>query len=231
MDSHYSSLIRYANNPIKEGVNMSIEKVRQFLVEGEGESASSLVQELIDNGTDPHEIMDGLTEEMAILGEKFENFEVFLPDLMVAGDTFMQIMDVLKDHLVARETDQVPATVVIGTVKGDYHEIGKNIVGIMLQAHGFNVVDLGVDVDPVEYMEQAKKNNADAVGLSALMTTTMPNQEEFIKLLSEAGEKDKYLVCIGGAPTSPEWSERIGADLWSFDAFEFVEKLKAALNR
>jgi methanogenic corrinoid protein MtbC1 len=149
MDSHYSSLIRYANNPIKEGVNMSIEKVRQFLVEGEGESASSLVQELIDNGTDPHEIMDGLTEEMAILGEKFENFEVFLPDLMVAGDTFMQIMDVLKDHLVARETDQVPATVVIGTVKGDYHEIGKNIVGIMLQAHGFNVVDLGVDVDPV----------------------------------------------------------------------------------
>ena len=209
---------------------MSIEKVRQLMIDGDGDAAVTLVQELIVKGPNPHDLMAGLTDEMEILGQKFESFEVFLPDLMVAGDTFMQIMGVLKEHLVAGAEGKVPATVIIGTVKGDYHEIGKNIVGIVLQANGFHVVDLGADVDPVAYMEEAYRSKADAVGLSALMTTTMPKQEEFIKLTEEAGKKGQYIVCIGGAPTSPEWAKRIGADVWSFDAFEFVGKLKEALK-
>lgn len=209
---------------------MSVEQVRKYMIEGDGDSAVVMVKDLIGKGVAPHDIMGGLTEEMGILGQKFENFEAFLPDLMIAGDAFMQIMDVLKEHLVAAPGDAVQRTVVIGTVKGDYHDIGKNIVGIVLQANGFKVVDLGADVDPVAYMDAARKEKADAVGISALMTTTMPGQEEFIKLVSEAGDKGKYVVCIGGAPTSTEWAERIGADLWSFDAFEFAAKLKKMLG-
>ena len=138
------------------------------------------------------------------------------------------IMSVLKEHLVTA-SEGAAKTVIIGTVKGDYHDIGKNIVGIVLQANGFNVVDLGADVDPVAYLEAARKEKADVVGLSALMTTTMPGQEEFIKLVADAGDKGKYLVCVGGAPTSVEWAERIGADVWSFDAFECAAKLKKLL--
>ncbi len=210
---------------------MSVEKVRELMVAGDGDEAVAKVRELLEKGIDAKDIMAGLTEEMGILGQKFENFEAFLPDLMVAGDAFMQIMnDVLKERLIGDVSGKKPATVVIGTVKGDYHDIGKNIVGIVLQANGFNVVDLGSDVDPVAYMEAARKEKAAVVGLSALMTTTMPGQEEFIKLVKEAGEKGKYLVCVGGAPTSVEWAERIGADVWSFDAFECAAKIRALLK-
>ena len=209
---------------------MSIAQVRQYMVDGDGDAAVALVNDMLAKGTAAQEIMNGLTEEMGILGQKFENFEVFLPDLMIAGDAFMQIMSVLKEHLVAAADGTAAKTVIIGTVKGDYHDIGKNIVGIVLQANGFNVVDLGADIDPVAYLDAARKEKADVVGLSALMTTTMPGQEEFIKLVKEAGEKGKYLVCVGGAPTSVEWAERIGADVWSFDAFECAAKLKKLLG-
>ena len=209
---------------------MSIAQIRQYMVDGEGEAAAALVKETMEKGTPAQEIMNGLTDEMAILGQKFENFEVFLPDLMIAGDAFMQIMDVLKEHLVAAADGTAAKTVIVGTVKGDYHDIGKNIVGIVLQANGFNVIDLGADVDPVAYLDAARKEKADVVGLSALMTTTMPGQEEFIKMVTDAGDKGKYLVCVGGAPTSVEWAERIGADVWSFDAFECAAKLKKLLG-
>ncbi len=209
---------------------MSIAQVRQYMVDGDGDAAVALVNDMLAKGTAAQEIMNGLTEEMGILGQKFENFEVFLPDLMIAGDAFMQIMSVLKEHLVTAADGTAAKTVIIGTVKGDYHDIGKNIVGIVLQANGFNVVDLGADIDPVAYLDAARKEKADVVGLSALMTTTMPGQEEFIKLVKDAGEKGKYLVCVGGAPTSVEWAERIGADVWSFDAFECAAKLKKLLG-
>lgn len=209
---------------------MSIAQVRQYMVDGDGDAAVALVNDMLAKGTAAQEIMNGLTEEMGILGQKFENFEVFLPDLMIAGDAFMQIMSVLKEHLVAAADGTAAKTVIIGTVKGDHHDIGKNIVGIVLQANGFNVVDLGADIDPVAYLDAARKEKADVVGLSALMTTTMPGQEEFIKLVKDAGEKGKYLVCVGGAPTSVEWAERIGADVWSFDAFECAAKLKKLLG-
>ena len=209
---------------------MSVEQVRKHMIEGDGDSAVAMVKDLMETGIAPHDRMGGLTEEMGILGDKFENFEAFLPDLMIAGDAFMQIMDVLKEHLVAGSAEAAQKTVVIGTVKGDFHDIGKNIIGIVLQANGFKVVDLGSDVDPVAYMDAARKEKADAVGISALMTTTMPGQEEFIKLVAETGDKGKYVVCVGGAPTSVEWAERIGADLWSFDAFEFAAKLKDMLG-
>lgn len=209
---------------------MSIEKVRELMVAGDGAEAVAETRRLLESGVEAQEIMAGLTEEMGLLGKRFENFDVFLPDLMVAGDAFMQIMDdVLKERLVGAAGQEQGKTVVIGTAKGDYHDIGKNIVGIVLQANGFHVVDLGADVDPVAYMEAARKEKADVVGISALMTTTMPAQEEFIKLMKDAGDAGKYLVCVGGAPTSVEWAQRIGADIWSFDAFECAAKIKARL--
>ena len=210
---------------------MSIEKVRELMVAGDGAEAVAETRRLLESGVEAQEIMAGLTEEMGLLGKRFENFDVFLPDLMVAGDAFMQIMDdVLKERLVGAAGQERGKTVVIGTAKGDYHDIGKNIVGIVLQANGFHVVDLGADVDPVAYMEAARKEKADVVGISALMTTTMPAQEEFIKLMKDAGDAGKYLVCVGGAPTSVEWAQRIGADIWSFDAFECAAKIKARLQ-
>ena len=209
---------------------MSIEKVRELMVAGDGAEAVAETRRLLESGVEAQEIMAGLTEEMGLLGKRFENFDVFLPDLMVAGDAFMQIMDgALKERLVGAAGQEQAKTVVIGTAKGDYHDIGKNIVGIVLQANGFRVVDLGADVDPVAYMEAARKEKADVVGISALMTTTMPAQEEFIKLMKDAGDAGKYLVCVGGAPTSVEWAQRIGADIWSFDAFECAAKIKARL--
>jgi methanogenic corrinoid protein MtbC1 len=209
---------------------MSIEKVRELMVAGDGAEAVAETRRLLESGVEAKEIMAGLTEEMGLLGKRFENFDVFLPDLMVAGDAFMQIMDgVLKERLVGVAGQEQAKTVVIGTAKGDYHDIGKNIVSIVLQANGFHVVDLGADVDPVAYMEAARKEKADVVGISALMTTTMPAQEEFIKLMKDAGDAGKYLVCVGGAPTSVEWAQRIGADIWSFDAFECAAKIKARL--
>ena len=209
---------------------MSVEQVRKYMIDGDGDAAVEMVKELICKGTSAHDIMTGLTEEMAVLGDKFDRFEAFLPDLMIAGDAFIQIMDVLKEHLIGDVDAVTHKTVVIGTVKGDFHDIGKNIVGIVLQANGFDVVDLGSDIDPVAYMDAARKEKADAVAISALMTTTMPGQEEFIKLVAETGDKGKYVVCVGGAPTSTEWAERIGADLWAFDAFEFAAKLKKMLG-
>ena len=155
---------------------MSIAQVRQYMVDGDGDAAVALVNDMLAKGTAAQEIMNGLTEEMGILGQKFENFEVFLPDLMIAGDAFMQIMSVLKEHLVAAADGTAAKTVIIGTVKGDYHDIGKNIVGIVLQANGFNVVDLGADIDPVAYLDAARKEKAAVVGLSAQMTTTIPGQ-------------------------------------------------------
>ena len=204
---------------------MSIEKVRQNMIEGDGDEGVAILEKLLSDGITPQDIMTGLTEEMGILGNRFEQGEAFLPDLMVAGDAFAQMMEVLKPHLTGSGGKE-QHTVVIGTVKGDYHDIGKNIVGIVLQANGFNVIDIGTDVDPMDYVEAAEKNNAAVVALSALMTTTMPAQEEFIKMLKETGHKDKFKVCIGGAPTSQDWADRIGADLWSFDAFECANKLK-----
>ena len=195
------------------------------MIEGDGDEGVTLLEKLISEGITPRDIMAGLTEEMGILGNRFEQGEAFLPDLMVAGDAFAQMMEVLKPHLTGTGSKE-QHTVVIGTVKGDYHDIGKNIVGVILQANGFNVIDIGTDVDHMQFVEAAEKNNAAVVALSALMTTTMPAQEEFIKLLGETGHKGKFKVCIGGAPTSQDWANRIGADLWSFDAFECANKLK-----
>lgn len=208
---------------------MSIEKAREHMIDGDGDEGVLVLEKLISDGVTPREIMAGLTEEMGLLGERFEQGDAFLPDLMVAGDAFAQMMEVLKPLLKSTGEEEQPS-VVIGTVKGDYHDIGKNIVGMVLQANGFNVIDVGTDVEPQAFIDAASENKAFAIGLSALMTTTMPAQEEFIKMLEGTSSQGNFKICIGGAPTSQEWADRIGADMWSFDAFECASKLKQLLS-
>ena len=199
---------------------MSIAQVRQYMVEGDGDAAVALVKELIEKGTPAKDIMAGLTEEMGVLGQKFENFEVFLPDLMIAGDAFMQIMSVLKEHLVTASEGEAK-TVIIGTVKGDYHDIGKNIVKTLLENYGFDVIDLGKDVDYQDVVDAAIKYDVRLVGLSALMTTTLKSMENTIKLLHENNVNCK--IVVGGAVLTPDYAEKIGADFYARDAKETVD--------
>lgn len=210
-----------------------LEKLRILVVEGSAEEAVSAAKALLETETKAKEIVDGLTLEMQRLGERFERFEVFLPELVVAADAFLSVMEILKPKLEAELSGtgiKERPTIVLGTVKGDYHEIGKTVVGLVMQANGFDVIDLGADVDPVTFMDEAKRHKAALVGLSALMTTTMPAQEEFIKLLKEAKMEGQFKVMVGGAPTSLEHAKRIGADGWAFDAFGAVVEAKRLLG-
>lgn len=199
-----------------------IKELCNFVMEGDTEEAVQIAQELLASAdTDVKYVVEQLGEVMKEIGVKFENFEVFLPELVVAADSFLGVMEVLEPKLLELNEgkDIKKITVVLGTVKGDFHEIGKTIVALVLQANGIKVVDLGTDVDAIEFIDAAEENNAEFIGLSALMTTTMPAQQELIKLMEERGVRDKFKVLVGGAPTSQEWSDEIKADGWSFDAF------------
>ena len=187
-------------------------------------------EQALKEGLDPVvAINEGLVIGMGVIGDNYAIRKMYLPQVLVAAHSMYEGLEVLLPAIPKGDL-KGSKTAITAVVMGDVHDIGKNIVGIVLQANGFRVVDLGSDVDPVAYMDAARKEKADAVGISALMTTTMPGQEEFIKLVAETGDKGKYVVCVGGAPTSVEWAERIGADLWSFDAFEFAAKLKDMLG-
>jgi corrinoid protein of di/trimethylamine methyltransferase len=170
-------------------------------------------------GKDPLEMIAALTETMNKLGEQFARLEIFLPQLMIAGDSLTAVVDILRPKIMeAGEQGGPKGKVVIGVVKGDLHEIGKNIVKLMLETNGFEVKDLGYDVDSLAFIKEAEAMGADIIGASSLMTTTMPGQKEIIELLKDKGISDRYKVVIGGAPTGPEWADQIGADLWCEDA-------------
>lgn len=195
--------------------------LREAVIAGDTEKSVEISKRLVQTDTSPEEVVAELSGGMQELGGKFERFEVFLPELIVAAESFMAAMEIFEPKLLELQPTygQDRPTIVLGAAKGDYHEIGKLIVELVLKAEGINVIDLGVDVDNVVFMDEAVKNKADYIGVSALMTTTMPAQEELIKLLEEQGLRDKVKVLIGGAPTSQEWCDQIKADGWSFDAF------------
>ena len=213
---------------------MSIAQVRQYMVDGDGDAAVALVNDMLAKGTAAQEIMNGLTEEMGILGQKFENFEVFLPDLMIAGDAFMQIMSVLKEHLVAAADGTAAKTVIIGTVKGDLHDIGKNLVKIMMEGSGIEVYDLGTDVSAEQFVETAVEHDCGIIACSSLLTTTMNEMRRVVSLAQEKGIRKKVRILIGGAPISQSFCDEIGADVYTEDAGAAaraaVEMLKTCQN-
>jgi len=209
---------------------MSLEDLCKAVETGDQEKGRDLASKLVDSGTDPLQIIDALTEVMDEIGEKFSRLEIFLPEMMMSGDAMSKVVEVLAPHLKSGGAGEPKGKVVLGTVKGDLHEIGKNIVKLMLRAGFYEVKDIGVDSDPLIFIKEAESFGADIIGASSLMTTTMPHQKEMIDILKEEGKRDKYKVVIGGAPTTVEWAEEIGADLHAPDAGSapklFVDLLK-----
>ena len=198
---------------------MSLEKLCQAVESGNTGEAEDLTRQLLSEGIDPLDIIAALTDTMNKLGELFARLEIFLPQLMIAGDALMAVVEIVKPKVMESGNQGAPrGKVVVGVVKGDLHEIGKNIVKLMLETNGFEVKDLGYDVDSLTFIKEAQAMGADIIGASSLMTTTMPGQQEIIELLKDKGIRDQFKVVIGGAPTGPEWAEKIGADLWCEDA-------------
>jgi 5-methyltetrahydrofolate--homocysteine methyltransferase len=214
---------------------MSDELLRQItesLVQGDPEATVDLTRQALDAGLEPLAILNqGLMPGMQVVGEKFASGEYFLPHLVVAASGMQGAMALLEPALRARQQAvQKAGTVVIGTVRGDIHEIGKSLVATMLSASGFQVVDLGVDVPTEAFVAKVQETQADIVGLSALLTTTMAVQREVIEALKAAGLRERVRVMVGGAPVSQEWAEAIGADGYAEDAVGAVELAKRLLG-
>ena len=197
---------------------MSLEELSKLVEEGEEEEARELASKLLENGQDPHELINAMTRTMNHLGDEFAKLEIFLPELMLAADALTEVVEVLQPYLQKAGGMEIKGKVVLGVVKGDLHEIGKNIVKLILETNGFVVKDLGYDVDPLTFIKEAEAMGADFIAASSLMTTTMPRQKEIIDILKDKGLRDKYKVVIGGAPTSQMWADRIGVDLYCYDA-------------
>lgn len=209
---------------------MSMEVLCQLVESGNKNEGMILAQKLIDEGLDPLGLITALTKTMGEVGDKFSRLEIFLPEMMKAGEAMAAVVEVLRSKLADKEGGEPKAKVILGTVKGDLHEIGKNIVKLMLEANGFKVKDLGYDVDSLTFIKEAEEMGADFIGASALMSTTMPHQQEIIEFLKDKGLRDKYKVVIGGAPTTPEWADEIGADLYCYDAGSAPRQLEEYLK-
>ena len=209
-----------------------LKQLQEAVILGEPDQARELAAQVLEVGIVPlTAIEEALNPGMEIVGDRFESGEYFIPDLMMAAEAMKGAMAVFEPALMARqEQRQVLGTVVIGTVEGDIHEIGKSLVGTMLSAAGFQVHDLGVDVPAGEFVERVQETGANVVGLSALLTTTMRNQEAVIEALKEAGLREQVLVIVGGAPTGPEWAQAIGADAHAENANEAVGVVKHLLG-
>jgi corrinoid protein of di/trimethylamine methyltransferase len=210
----------------------TLKQLQEAVILGEPDQARKLAAQVLEGGIVPlTAIEEALNPAMQVIGDRFECGECFIPDLMMAAEAMKGAMAVFEPALMARqEQRQVLGTVVIGTVEGDIHEIGKSLVATMLSAAGFQVHDLGVDVPAGEFVERVQETGANVVGLSALLTTTMRNQEAVIEALKEAGLREQVLVIIGGAPTSPEWAQTIGADAHAENANEAVGVVKQLLG-
>jgi methanogenic corrinoid protein MtbC1 len=192
------------------------------------DQAGALTQKVIEAGIDPLQVMNQTIADAAReLGDKFEQGEIFLPHLVMAGDVMAKVSELLETTLEPGTVDKMGTKIVIiGTVQSDIHSIGKDIVAMLLKANGFKVVDLGVDVPCESFPRQAKANSADIIALSSLLTTTMPFQREVIQILDQMKERGSYKVLIGGGPVSGGYAEEIGADGYGKDAVEAVEVAK-----
>jgi corrinoid protein of di/trimethylamine methyltransferase len=202
-----------------------LEKLSQAVLNSDPPTAKSAAEEALANNIDPLEAIKAATDAIKIVGDKFEQMEIFLPHLIMAADAMTAAVDVLTPAIPKEKAIKRPKFV-LGTVKGDLHNIGKNIVGLMLKAAGFEVFDLGVEVPVEAFIEKANEVQSDIIGTSALMTTTMPVQKELVDDLIRLGLRNKYKVMIGGGCTTKKWSEEIGADGWGEMAPESVRVAK-----
>lgn len=195
-----------------------LEALKQNIIDGNAKGALALTQEGLDEGIPPEKLINqGLIPAMSTVGQLFEEGEFFVPEMLIAARAMQSSLDILRP-LVTKSNMKPLATVVIGTVKGDLHDIGKNLVKIMLEGAGCKVIDLGTDVPPEKYAQAAQDEQADIIALSALLTTTMPSMKDTVKAINAAGLKNKVKVIVGGAPITDTYAKEIGADGYASDA-------------
>jgi 5-methyltetrahydrofolate--homocysteine methyltransferase len=201
--------------------------ITDTLISGDGERLKELVQSALNTGIPANEILQkGLIAGMDIVGEKMENGDMFIPEVLMAAHAMGMSVEVLKPLLAEGEASSA-GRVLIGTVKGDLHDIGKNLVIMMMESAGFEVIDLGVDVEPEKFVEAIKENKPNIVGLSALLTTTMPMMKKSVDCITKAGLRDTLKILIGGAPVNQAFADEIGADGYAPDAGAACKMAKA----
>jgi 5-methyltetrahydrofolate--homocysteine methyltransferase len=200
------------------------------VIEGRVEAVKTTVEKLLSQGVEPMEIIEcGLTPGIDEVGTRYARGEMFVPEMVRSAQAMVLGMDLVKPHLRTGQ-DVSRGTVVIGSVRGDIHNIGKNLLAMLLEAGGFAVQDLGVDVSPEAFVRAAQDESADIVAMSALLTTTMPRMRETIEALEAAGMRDRVRVLVGGAPLSADWAEEIGADGYGSDASAGLQLAKSMLH-
>ena len=205
---------------------VNLDVISEVLQRGDAEKVGELVKKALEENFAPKKILeDGLIKGMDIIGAKFKRNEVYVPEVLIAARAMRVGMEVLRPKLTETGVKSI-GKVIVGTVKGDLHDIGKNLVKMMLEGAGFEVIDLGVDVSADKFVEAVKEHQPNIIGMSALLTTTMVNMPEVIKALEVAGLKDKVKIMIGGAPITQNYANQIGADGYSPDAASAADKAK-----
>ena len=206
------------------------EKYYQALSAGKMDEVKALTQKALDAGDAPDKILkEGLIKAMDRIGVLFKNNEIYIPEVLIAARAMHAGLGVLKP-ILAKSNTAAAAKIVIGTVKGDLHDIGKNLVGMMLEGAGFEVIDIGIDAPPEKFIQAAKDHKANVIGMSALLTTTMMQMKGTVEALQAAGLKGKVKTLVGGAPVTDEFARQIGADGYAADAASAVNKVKEVLK-
>jgi 5-methyltetrahydrofolate--homocysteine methyltransferase len=204
-----------------------VKEIYDAVLNGENKGIAAKVQSALDGGHDPATVLnEGMVAAMAEVGRLFEAGEYYVPEMLIAARAMQTGLAVLKPSLV-QSNFKSTGKVIIGTVKGDLHDIGKNLVSMMLEGAAFEIVDLGTDVSPEKFVEAVNKQNPDLIAMSALLTTTMPNMKTTIEALKQAGLREKVKVMIGGAPVTTKYAEDIGADGYAPDASKAVSLAKS----
>jgi 5-methyltetrahydrofolate--homocysteine methyltransferase len=212
-------------------VHGRLRKIADCVIEGRFDEINALVEAALSDGVDPQTIVnDGLRSGMHVVGDKFKANEFFIPEVLIAARAMKAGMEVIKPHLTTDSTDSL-GTVVIGTVQGDLHDIGKNLVAMMLEGAGFQVIDLGTDASPEAFVEAARENNAELVAMSALLTTTMPKMAETVHALNSADLDRTVRTMIGGAPITQSYANEIGADAYAPEAASAVDAARQLVAR
>jgi len=209
-----------------------LNRLKEAVINYDVDETVKTAQEVIETGFDPLKaIEEGLAAGLQIIGDQFGRGEIFLPMLMISAEATKKALAILEPAVANGKSRKVLGKVVIGTVEGDIHDIGKSIVAAMLTANGFEVHDVGCDVPTSKFIEKVKEVNPDIIGMSALLTTTMPKMTEVINALKKEGLREKVKVMVGGAPVSAAWAEQIGADTYGEDAMAAVDVVKKLLSK
>ena len=208
-------------------------KISEYVALGEEDDAIAAVEEAFDLGLDALTILNqGAAKGMDIVGEQYTAGEAFLPELVIAGDTMSAVIQIIFSRMSEEEKEKnKQGTIVIGQAKGDVHDIGKNVLCALLSVNGFDVIDLGIDVDVRTFAEKAQENKADIIGISTLLTTSLPYVSDTIRYITDTGNRDKYFYIVGGGPVTPEFAEKIGADGWGRNAMDGVALCKQLIAR